>query len=98
MRSITELLEVMYENKEALEMQSAPGLCRHASNLLTRNLISYEEWRLLDIYIETHRPSVFSSLAAWQYRKDSYYWPPYDYKNRIKWIKQHIKKTQKTSH
>ena len=88
-RSIKELLEVMLNNQNAF----TGGLCSWAGNILRLRYISAEEFNILDRYITQNRPSIWSSVSAFNSRHSSYYWRRYDIKPRIKWLKKHIKKT-----
>lgn len=89
MRTIKELLELMLENKNLLRI----GLCQWVSDLhWLEAKITKDEKTLLSIYIQEHRPSMFSSIDAFIYRNKNFYWPASDCVPRIKWIKKHIKK------
>jgi hypothetical protein len=87
MRSIKELLQVMLDNQDLF----TSGLCNWAIRLYYKDIISYEESKLLDSYIENNRPSKYSSLKAYKARKTWWYWPHGEIKPRLKWIKKHIK-------
>jgi hypothetical protein len=86
MRTIKELLKVMLDNPQYFRS----GLCGWKTNLQSANLISADEWFLLEDYIRNHRPNPYLSIKAFKSRKTAYYWPIGDIKPRIKWLKKHI--------
>ena len=88
MRSIKELLAVMLEHKSLF----INGLCLWASDLNWRGIISHDEFRLLQQYIDNNRPSKYSSLSAFNYRHSSFYWKCGDIIPRVKWINKHLQK------
>ena len=88
MRTIKELLELMLDHQELFYS----GLCAWNISLNNKNLIGNLEYFYLQDYINTHRPSKYSSLQAYNSRKYRFYWPNGDIKPRIKWLKKHIKK------
>lgn len=88
MRNLSELLQIMLDNKEAFWT----GLCQWNAQLSHDGILTGEEERRIKKYIVENRPSMFSSIAAFKSRQDMYYWPSCDIKPRIKWLKKHIKK------
>ena len=88
MRTIKELLQVMLEHEKLFHT----GLCSWCQDLYRHDIITYDELFSLRKYIDTNRPSKWSSFAALTYRKNIYYWRPCDIGYRIKWIKKHLKK------
>ena len=96
-RTIKELLYLLLCSIENGKFNA--GLCRTACNLWEVNVITSEELTLLRGYINTHKPSWFSSWDAYkQHKKEftltgqNYYWTKDVEKPRIKWLKKHIKK------
>jgi hypothetical protein len=87
MRSIKELLQVMLDNQDDFRI----GLCIWANQLAIEELIVYDEWESLRIYIDNNRPNKWSSLNAFSYRNTPLYWNSNNIKPRIKWIEKHIK-------
>lgn len=67
------------------------GLCRWAKWLYYSDIITYQEYVKLRSFIEANRPSKYSSLSAYAYKNDDFYWTPGVIKHRVKWIKQQIK-------
>jgi hypothetical protein len=87
-RSIKELLQIMLKKQDYF----GNGLCRWADNLYRNYFINYKERKIIRNYIDNNRPSMFSSIDAFKYRTDGYYWEPENIKPRIKWLKKHISK------
>ena len=87
MRNIKELLELMLENQDLFCI----ALCDWTRRLHGVRFICQEEKMTLLYYIQKNRPSMWSSIDAFRYRKRSYYWEEGNIKPRIKWIKKHIK-------
>ncbi len=87
-RSIKELLQLMLNNVEHCDN----GLCALRRKLFMLNLLNDRESILLNNYIIKNRPSKFSSINAFMYRNDNYYWEKTDITPRIKWLKKHIAK------
>ncbi|HMT03712.1 MAG TPA: hypothetical protein PKD00_10535 [Burkholderiales bacterium] len=87
-RSIKELLQLMLDNQDYFII----GMCNWIHNLLEDNLINKEEHRILYRYIQSNRPSIFSSIDAFLNRNNLFYWKSCDINPRLKWIKKHIKK------
>ena len=88
MRTIKDLLELMIDHQELFYS----GLCYQNRSLNRKNLIGDLEYLDLQAYINTHRPSKYSSLQAYNSKQSGFYWSGGDIKPRIKWLKKHIKK------
>ena len=65
------------------------GLCGIIYHLFRENKISFEDYKLLKMYVNKHIP--ITSIPRLLYT--GYYWKPYEVKPRIKWLEKHIKKT-----
>lgn len=89
MRSIKELLEVMLENQDKFR----DGLCMWGLKLLTNNIVTQNEYRVILKYIEGNKPKWYSSSSAFYeaFSQSGYYWECYNIEPRIEWIKKHIK-------
>jgi len=93
-RTIKELLQLLLRNIENGTFRY--GLCQTASDLCYHDdVITFEELQVLHNYIDTHRPSWFSSWDALKQHitAESYYWTTDLKEPRIKWLKKHIKRT-----
>jgi hypothetical protein len=90
MRTIKELLQIMLDNRDLFVC----GLCYWSTNLVIHNKITTGEYAELKTYIQNNRPSPYSSLNAFLWRDNGYYWPSTNISPRIKWIKKHIKRNQ----
>lgn len=93
MRPIKELLIILLEHK--FLFSSSFGLCWWVNHMYDESLITNEERQSLLCYINQNRPSKFSSLNTYLYRKSPYYWNPGYIRPRIKWLKKHISKLKK---
>ena len=91
MRTIKDLLEVMWDNQDLF----SGGLCDWANNIFAESKIAYEEWRDLRDFIRDNRPSKYSSINSWLNRNNYYYWKSRDIKPRLKWIREHYNKLDK---
>lgn len=91
MRTIKELLELMLSRTDLFRF----GLCQTVNKLYFTDIITVEECNLVEHYINSHRPSKFSSINAYIHRNDTYFWTKGDIKPRIKWLKKHIKLNSK---
>jgi hypothetical protein len=91
-RTIKELLQLLLSKIENGTFKY--GLCRTASDLYHDKVITFEELKVLYNYIDTHRPSLFSSWDAFNQNitEQSYYWTINAKKPRVKWLKKHIRK------
>lgn len=81
---ISKLLQVLLDEMDML----SSGLCSLASSSFN---LSCDEATLIQKYIRANRPSKYSSYSAFLSRKTNYFWVQGDKKNRIKWLKKHIK-------
>lgn len=88
MRDTKELLQVMLEHQDLF----VSGLCEWTNHLYRRGRITYDEADELKIYINKHRPSMFSSIDAFKHRNKDYFWTWGDITPRIKWIEKHLAK------
>jgi hypothetical protein len=86
-RSIKELLQVMLDNQDCFLF----GLCTWATKLYVKGFINVEEASKLHKYIQSNRPSKWSSISAYKCRNTPYFWRCGNIKPRVKWIKKHIK-------
>lgn len=97
MRSINELLKVMLSRPDLFVSKTngrgAHGLCNWVTELLYDGIITVDESWVLREYIRNNRPSKYSSLAAFVYSGNDFYWPSGVLKPRVKWLKKHIKLT-----
>jgi hypothetical protein len=84
-RTIKELLTVIYNRQDLFQT----GLCCWAYSLYNNNRINSSEYDSLLNYIESNRPSKYSSLDTWKRRNSAYYWKIGNIKPRLKWIKKH---------
>lgn len=84
---IEELLQVLLDNIEYCDR----GLCELSNYLHETEVIEIEEMTLLLEYIRDNRPSMFSSWSTFSCFFSDFYWKMNDNKNRIKWLKYHIK-------
>jgi len=83
-RTIKELLQLMLDNKHLFER----GLCYFKDSLYSDNLITFEEYFLLEDYIKNNKPK-----RTWYnfILKDSNYWWKVGWRlPRIIWLKYHI--------
>lgn len=98
MRTINELLVVMLSRTDLFVSRNNPGgaqgLCNWSRELYYDKIISNEEHNLLANYIENNRPSKYSSLAAFVYSDNRFYWPSGVLSFRVKWLKKHINLTR----
>jgi len=84
MRTTKELLQLTLDNIEHLRT----GLCGLIAYHLheNNNIISVDEWIMLDNYIESHRPR-----TKHYYTGSNYYWKMGSKSPRINWLKKQIK-------
>ena len=85
-RPLLSLLEIMEQSTHLFHR----GLCRLTSSMLSVDLITPKESDILYKYIRENRPSKYSSIVAYTYRKNSFYWPKGEIKYRLSWLKKHI--------
>ena len=90
MRSINELLILMSKQ----EKMFYSGLCSIVSSLYGNNQITYTEHCLLHEYIELHRPKWYQRHYNFNQRDTGFYWAPYMWTPRLKWLKTQIRKTK----
>ena len=81
----------MWDNQDLFRI----GLCDWVDDLWREDKITEDERYDLSRFIQANRPSKFSSIDAYKHRSSSYYWPKYDIKPRLKWIKKHYNKLDK---
>ena len=72
------------------------GLCHLNKTLYKKRIINFDEYVFISVYINSNRPSLFSSWSAFCNGGNSFYWTPGKHKQRIKWLKQQIKKFKNT--
>jgi len=82
MRTIKQLLQLMLDNKQMFQY----GLCGLSWSILSNNLITREEYRLLTKYIHDNKPFTLHDFFV----NDNFYWKRGNIKPRIKWLKHHI--------
>ena len=87
-RTIKELLQVMLDSQHLFRR----GLCQWTNDLHYSGLISFSESKVINTYIQTNKPSLFSSFQAFICYGEAYFWFIGDIEPRIKWLKQHINK------
>jgi len=85
-RIVQKVLLTLLKHKELF----SSGLCGWVNELSSCRLISGEEFDVIRVYIDSNRPSKYSSLGAYLYRKNNFYWPPYRLKPRLRWINKHL--------
>jgi hypothetical protein len=92
MRSIKELLEVMLEHQDKFR----DGLCMWGLKLLTSNIVTQNEYRVILNYIKGNKPKWYSSTSTFYevFSQSAYYWECNNIEPRIEWIKKHIKLNQ----
>ena len=71
------------------------GLCSWGYNLVKANLLSWDEYDNLLVYIKSNRPHKFSSLDAFKRKRQDFFWEHDNIIPRIKWLKKHIIKTKR---
>lgn len=94
MRTIQELLETLLKNRNLFER----GLCKWVNNLYIKNIVTVDEYRILNKFINHNQPAKYISLVDFMYREmrwSNYYWKCSKISPRISWIKHHIKKLNK---
>ena len=67
-------------------------LCSYVLWLHFDGIISFKEHETLLKYIEDNKPTLGKLRSIWSL----YYWPVYNKKPRIRWLKKHIKLTGKS--
>ena len=82
MRNIKELLQLVLFDINYLES----GLCNLVGQLYCRNIITFDEVKLLKIYIYNHRPNNYHKKIG-----NLFYWKLGEKKPRIAWLKRQIK-------
>ena len=87
MRTIKELLELMLENQQSFKT----GLCYFALDLYYEDIITPSEYRILQNYIDSNKPTFFESPFYSFGIFGCYYWKKGNVNPRLKWIKKHIK-------
>lgn len=85
-RSINELLRLMLDHQEYFN----DGLCRWMEHMSWHDYITWDEMRKIRKYIKENRPKNIYWMMG-----NGYYWKCDDINPRIKWIRKHIKKTEK---
>lgn len=94
-RPISELLQILLDNFDSIFSE---GLCYTIHLAYVRSFITFEEKCELEHYIHYNRPkynffsAVFNDVLP---PERTYYWKKNEKKPRIKWLKEHIKKTKK---
>lgn len=91
-KRINEILVLLLNHYE----QRKPNcpMCIVLGDYFDKHFISRRHYIAAADYINSNRPSAFSSFAAFKHRNSVTYWPTKDYKNRINWLKKHIKLTE----
>ncbi len=92
MKTIKELLELVLKEYDTLSEYRSKNLCNVIDCMDNKSVFTREEYYLLVNYVSRNRPSKYSSLSAFYCRHSPYWYPRYEAKYRIKWLKKHIKK------
>jgi hypothetical protein len=94
MRNIKQLLELMLEHQDLFIV----GLCGWVNTMESNEIITYEEYKTLERYIDTNRPrrNLFNFYKV-NSRRVVHYWERGILIYRLAWIKKHIKKNSKTN-
>ena len=87
MKTIKELLELMLENQQYFKK----GLCVWVEKMYLEDIFTPFEYRKLQNYIDSNKPTFFESPFYSFGGFGSYYWKKGNIKPRLKWIKKYIK-------
>jgi hypothetical protein len=91
MRSIKDLLELLYITIEALPEGAFKGMCDVRGNLFVYNMISRDELRALHTYFTLNIPEdAGNHLSGYWCNYSDYWWPKGDKAPRLKWLKEHM--------
>lgn len=71
----------MLDNQELF----STGLCNWCFKLYTKNIITRDEYHIIDKYIDKHPTKRYRTTNS------NYYWEVDNINFRIKWLKKHIK-------
>lgn len=91
MTTLKKLFEVVEENIDR-HSKGVSGLCYFILRLYRLDIISKEEWVQLDNYILGNRPTWPSRHYSIWYSSSVFWWRPYRWRPRRRWIKAQIKK------
>lgn len=92
MRTLKELFIVLRDSKDIFVDSEVRGLCGFLHVLRSSEIITNDEYWMLDEYITTHRPRWYSRHYSRASKGSGYYWPKNHWPPRAKWINSQIRK------
>jgi hypothetical protein len=92
MRTIKELLTLVSQQEELFNKRNCPGLCALIYSLSYYDFITHDEVSAIISYIEDNRPIWYSRYFDIRQKYSLFYWNPFEWEPRYKWLLSRIKK------